>query len=95
MINNNYNRLVNSFSILKIRSYDRMQLNNIHDLACLPVPPEVIYDIWCILIFYDHYHEQSISYKIHPNRLNNYLYACWVILHAYSLSAVSFIFPFI
>ena len=45
MINNNYNRLVNSFSILKIRSYDRMQLNNIHDLACLPVPPEVIYDI--------------------------------------------------
>ena len=45
MINNNYNRLVNSFSMLKIRSYDRMQLNHIRDLACLPVPPEVIYDI--------------------------------------------------
>ena len=45
MINNNYNRLVNSFSMLKIRSYDRMQLNHIRDLARLPVPPEVIYDI--------------------------------------------------
>ena len=41
MINNNYNRLVNSFSMLKIRSYDRMQLNHIRDLARLPVPPEV------------------------------------------------------
>ena len=45
MINNNYNRLVNSFSMLKIRSYDRMQLNHICDLAHLPVPPEVIYHI--------------------------------------------------
>ena len=45
MINNNYNRLVNSFSMLKIRSYDRMQLNHIRDLAHLPVPPVVIYDI--------------------------------------------------
>ena len=67
MINNNYNRLVNSFSMLKIRSYDRMQLNHIRDLARLPVPPVVIYDIRCILIFHDHYHEQSISYKVHPN----------------------------
>ena len=45
MINNNYNRIVNSFSMLKIRSYDMMQLHHIHDLARLPVPPEVIYDI--------------------------------------------------
>ena len=37
----------------------------IHALARLPVPPVFIYDIWCILIFYDHYHEQSISYKDH------------------------------
>ena len=43
------------------------------DLAHLPVPPVFIYDILCILIFYDHYHEQSISYKVHPNRLNNYI----------------------
>ena len=42
MINNNYNRLVNSFSMLKIRSYDRLQLNHIHDLGRLPVPPVVI-----------------------------------------------------
>ena len=68
---------------------------HIRDLARLPVPPVFIYDILCILIVYDHYHEQSISYKVHPNRLNNYLYAYWVILHAFSLSAVSFIFPFI
>ena len=33
--------------------------------------------------FYDHYHEQSISYKNQPKRLNNYLYTCWVILHAF------------
>ena len=72
-----------------------MQLNYIRDLAHLSVPPVVIYDIWCIFIFYDHYHKQSISYKVHPNLLNNYLYACWVILHAYSLSAVSFVFSFI
>ena len=26
-------------------SYDRMQLNHIHDLARLPVPPVFIYDI--------------------------------------------------
>ena len=45
MINNNYNRLVNSFSMLKIWGYDRMQLNHIRNLACLPVPPVVIYDI--------------------------------------------------
>ena len=45
MITNNYNKLVNSFSILKLRSYDRMQLYHIRDLACLPVPPVVIYDI--------------------------------------------------
>ena len=45
MINNNYNRLVNSFSMLKIRSYDRMQLSHIRYLAHLPVPLEVIYDI--------------------------------------------------
>ena len=45
MINNNYNRLVNSFSMLKLRSYDRMHLNHILNLACLPVPPVVIYDI--------------------------------------------------
>ena len=72
-----------------------MQLNHILELARLPVPPVFIYDIRCILIFYDHYHEQSISYKVHPNRHNNDLYACWVILHAFSLSAVSSIFPFI
>ena len=72
-----------------------MQLNHIRELARLPVPPVFIYDIWCILIFYDHYHEQSISYKVHPNRHKNDLYACWVILHAFSLSAVSFIFPYI
>ena len=42
-----------------------------------------------------HFHELSISYKVLSNRLNNYLYAFLVILHAYSLSAVSFIFPFI
>ena len=36
MIKNNYNRLVDSFSMLKIRSYD---------LAHLPVSPVVIYDI--------------------------------------------------
>ena len=45
MINNNYNRLVDSFSMLKIRSYDMMQLNHIRDLAHLPVPPVVIYEI--------------------------------------------------
>ena len=45
MINNNYNRLVNSFSMLKIRCYDRMQLNHIRDLDRLPVPPGVINDI--------------------------------------------------
>ena len=45
MINNNYNRLVNSFSMLKLRRYDRMQPNHIHDLALLSVPPVVIYDI--------------------------------------------------
>ena len=45
MMNNNYNKLVNSFSVLKLRSYDRMQLNHICDLARLPVPPVVIYDI--------------------------------------------------
>ena len=45
MMNNNYNRLVNSFSMLKIRRYDRMQLIHIRDLANLPVPPEVIFDI--------------------------------------------------
>ena len=46
MINTNYNRLVNSFSMLKIRSYGRMQLNHIRDLARMPPPPpEVIYDI--------------------------------------------------
>ena len=39
--------------MLKLKSYDRMQLNHIRDLASV-----VIYDIWCILIFYDHYHEQ-------------------------------------
>ena len=33
MIDNNYNRLVNSFSMLKLRSYARMQLNHIRDLA--------------------------------------------------------------
>ena len=76
MINNNYNRLVDFFSMVKIKRYDRMQLIYIRDLVHLPVPPVVIYDTGCILIFYDHYHEQSISYKDHPNRLNNYLYAC-------------------
>ena len=46
MIYNNYNRLVNSISMLKIRSLtDRMQLNHICDLAQLPVPPVFIYDI--------------------------------------------------
>ena len=45
MFNNSYNRLVNSFSMLKSRSYDRMQLNHIHDIDRLPVPPVVIYDI--------------------------------------------------
>ena len=45
MINNNYNRLVNSFSMLKIRGYDRMQPNHIRNLARLPVPPVVTYDI--------------------------------------------------
>ena len=45
MINNDFNRLVNSFSMLKLRSYDRIQLNQICDLAHLPVPPVVIYDI--------------------------------------------------
>ena len=45
MINNNYNRLVNSFSMLKLRSYDRMQFNHIRDLARLPVPRVVFYDI--------------------------------------------------
>ena len=45
MINNNYDRLVNSFSMLKLRSYVRMQLNQIRELAHLPVPPVVIYDI--------------------------------------------------
>ena len=46
MVNNNYDRLVKSFSMLKIRTrYDRMQLNNIRYLARLPVPPVVIYDI--------------------------------------------------
>ena len=45
MINNNYKRLVNSFSMLKLRSYDRIQLYPIHNLACLPVPPVAIYDI--------------------------------------------------
>ena len=49
--------------MLKLRSSDRMQLNQICDLAHLPVPPVVIYDIWCIFIFYDHYHEQPLSYK--------------------------------
>ena len=43
MINNNYNRLVNSFSMLKIRSYDRMQLNHIHDLARLQIDSTTIY----------------------------------------------------
>ena len=45
--------------------------------------------------FFYLYHEQSISYKVHPIRHNTDLYACWVILHAFSLSAVCFIFPFI
>ena len=45
MINNNYNRLVNTFSMLKLRSYDRMQLNHIRNFTSLPVPPVVIYDI--------------------------------------------------
>ena len=45
MIYNNYDRLVNSFSMLELRSYDMMQLNQIRDLAHLPVPPVVIYDI--------------------------------------------------
>ena len=45
MITNNYNRLMDSFIMLKIRSYDRMQFNHIRDLAHLPVPPKVIYDI--------------------------------------------------
>ena len=45
MINNNYNRLVDSYSVLKLRSYDTMQLNQIRNLAPLPVTPVVIYDI--------------------------------------------------
>ena len=45
--------------------------------------------------FFYLYHEQSISYKVHPIRHNTDLYACWVILHAFLLSAVCFIFPFI
>ena len=60
-----------------------------------PAAPQSQVKHYTILIFYDHYHEQALSYIVHPNRLNNYLYACWVILHAYSLSAVSFIFPYI
>ena len=38
-----------------------------------------------IFLIHDHLHDQSISYKFHPNRVNNYIYACCVILYAFSM----------
>ena len=75
-----------------------MLLDHVRDLVCPPVCLSLLYSIVIFDAFffiYDHYHEQSIPYKFHPNRLNNYLYACWVILHAFTLSTVSFILRFL
>ena len=67
-----------------------MQLNHVRDLVGPPVCLSLLYSymihVFDAVFIYDHYHEQSISYKFHPNRL----YACWVVMHAFSLSAVSF-----
>ena len=74
---------MSSFSIVEDKELDMYVIESVRLSAYPSCIHFLIFDA-----FFDHYHELSVSYKFHPNRLN------FIYMHASSLSAVSFIFPF-